>query len=80
MVKRKADAELDVNEQEVPLKRKKVVASDFKPVEAAILPDNARLDLEDSEIYYVKDFIDSKLAKRWYKGLLELEACANAYL
>jgi hypothetical protein len=80
MVKRKADTDADANnpdanEPDVPLKRNKVVAADFKPVDPAVLPDNARLDLQDGEIYYVAEFVDSKLARRWYKDLLELEAC-----
>ena len=80
MVKRKADADADTtnpdaNGRDVPPKRNKVVAADFKPVDPAVLPDDARLDLQDGEIYYVADFVESKLARRWYKDLLELEAC-----
>lgn len=57
-------------------KRRKVVACDFQPVDPALLPGDARLDLADAEIYYVEDFLcDSKTAKRWYDDLVELDTC-----
>lgn len=59
--------------------RERVVAADFEPVDPAVLPDNARLDLADSEIYYVPDFVDKKTAKRWYDELVELDSCTSAH-
>lgn len=61
-----------------PVKRKKVVASDFKPVDPAILPENTKLDLADAEMYYVKNFLcDESTAKRWYEELVELDTCLS---
>lgn len=59
-----------------PVKRKKVVASDFQPVDPKLLPEDAKLDLADAEIYYVEDFLcDAATAKRWYDELVELDTC-----
>ena len=62
---------------ESPQKRRKVVKADFKQVDAAELPllKNSRLDLADSEIYYVERFVDSDRAKRWYNELFALTTC-----
>lgn len=60
---------------EKPIKRKKVVASDFQPVDADVLPENAKLDLADAEIYYVPSFVDADTAQRWYNELVELDTC-----
>lgn len=62
---------------ESPRKRRKVVEADFKQVDAAELPllKDSRLDLADSEIYYVERFVDSERAKRWYNELLALTTC-----
>ncbi|KAK9899207.1 hypothetical protein P389DRAFT_45420 [Cystobasidium minutum MCA 4210] len=74
MVKRKiADVESPDAVPTTTSPRKKVVASDFLPVDPAILPDDARLDLADAEIYYIADFIDAKTAKRWYEELVQLD-------
>lgn len=77
MVKRKANAVEPADAIEAaPSPRKKVVAHDFKPVDpAAVLPEDASLDLADAEIYYVADFIDPKTAERWYNELVELDTC-----
>lgn len=58
-----------------PSKRKKVSATDFEPVDPAVLPPDAKLDLADCEIYYVPDFVDKMTAKRWYDELMELDTC-----
>ena len=62
---------------ESPKKRRKVVKADFKQVDAAELPllKNSRLDLADSEFYYVERFVDSERAKRWYNELFALTTC-----
>lgn len=79
MVKRKiADVESPDAVPTTTSPRKKVVASDFLPVDPAILPDDARLDLADAEIYYIADFIDAKIAKRWYEELVQLDTCTYA--
>lgn len=60
-------------------KRRKITQADFKPVDPTVLPEGCRLDLADSEVYYVKDFIDAKTAKRWYRDLLDLDTCASVH-
>lgn len=60
-----------------PVKRKKVVASDFKPVDPRVLPEGVKFDLADAEIYYIEDFLcDATTAQRWYKELVELDTCS----
>ncbi|CAD6568238.1 MAG: hypothetical protein CYPHOPRED_002441 [Cyphobasidiales sp. Tagirdzhanova-0007] len=71
MGKRKLDSL--AADTEKPDKRKKVTAKDFKPVEPGVLSEGAHLDLADSDIYYVADFVDKSTARRWYKELMELD-------
>ena len=80
MGKRAADGEHPTVLVDSPQsKRRKVTQADFKPVDQAVLPEGCRLDLADSEVYYVKDFVDAKTAKRWYRDLLDLDTCASAH-
>lgn len=61
-----------------PVKRTKVVASDFQSIDPAILPESAKLDLADAEIYYVEDFLcDEATARRWYEEIVELDTCSS---
>ena len=78
MAKRTADADCANASADSPQsKRRKVTQADFKTVDPTVLPEDCRLDLADSDVYYVKDFVDAGTAKRWYRELLELDSCAS---
>ena len=80
MAKRPADADCaSVSVDSPQSKRRKVTQADFKTVDPTVLPEGCRLDLADSDVYYVKDFVDATTAKRWYRELLELGTCASIY-
>lgn len=72
MAKRKLDSKAEVN---TSAKRKRIEASDFEPVDPKVMPDDAHLDLADAEIYYIANFVEKGVARRWYKDLLALETC-----
>jgi hypothetical protein len=73
-----ASEDVQVPAADKPVKRKKVVASDFQSIDPAVLPESAKLDLADAEIYYVENFLcDTLTAKRWYEELVELDTCSS---